>query len=563
VQATQITEPVPPTEIGGLRRIAANLGRGIHDLSIAEKTYGIVAFLVIVTTVLVVMSIQSVRLQTAYRQLLATSATAAINIERVNGLIYAIVMESRGIYMSTDHVKVKQFGDELLKRDHELADVVSSWEQTIRSDDEVQFFGFKKRITQFIEFRKELVRLAVEISPAAGREWGDNDASRSLRSQLNVDLEALGRIYAERASEVVELGDMTRLASWYLALLGIAGVLLAALNVVVVRRFVITPLSQIAEATDQIAAGKIELSIPYVTRKDEIGRLALAVQNFRDAVSRNAELEQLEQGTAKQRDKAMGERDAFHEKYHAAKWQLAAAVNNMPQGMVMLNAAAEVLVVNDRYRKMYGLPLTIKSGSPLRDIMQHRTDSGLYSGNIAKYLAAIIARIAKRTPTNTELELTDGRIIRISEQPMDGGGWVATHDDFTEQRRAQRILERTERFLVTVIENISQAVFAKDARDLRYTFVNRAAEKLLGMQRSEIIGKTARELFPAETAELIEQLDRQLLAGNQEFEVTLQTVATPSNGRRTVAVRRLRITGGAGESHVFLSMIEDRTDEAH
>jgi methyl-accepting chemotaxis protein len=39
---------------------------------------------------------------------------------------------------------------------------------------------FKGRIDQFIDFRKELARRAVEISPAAGREWGDNDAPRGL-----------------------------------------------------------------------------------------------------------------------------------------------------------------------------------------------------------------------------------------------------------------------------------------------------------------------------------------------------------------------------------------------
>ena len=254
-----------------------SLVRGILGLGIGDKLYSIVALLVFLTILLLVMSIQSVRLQTAFRQDLAAASTAAINIERVNGLIYAIVMESRGIYMSTEKAKIRLYGDELLKRSRELADVVAGWEGAVRFEDAAQFSAFKGRILQFIEFRKELVRRGVQIGNAAAREWGDNDTNRALRSQLNVDLEALARIYGERAEEIAELGDKGRYASWYLFALGLGALMLAALAILVLRRFLIEPLSEIAEATDRIAAGKIGLAIPFVKRRDEIGHLARAV----------------------------------------------------------------------------------------------------------------------------------------------------------------------------------------------------------------------------------------------------------------------------------------------
>jgi PAS domain S-box-containing protein len=549
-----------PPVIGGATGIVPRLVGAVHNLGVAEKIYGIVGFLVVLTIFLVIMSIQSARLQTAYRQLLANSATAAINVERANGLIYAIVMESRGIYISTDRAKVKQYSDELLKRSRELTDVVAGWEATVRADDAERFSTFKKRISQFIEFRKELVRRAIEVSPAAAREWGDKDTIRALRSELNTDLEALAMIYSERAREAADLGDQGRYASWYLFALGFCTLLLAALNVLVMRNYVIGPLADITRATDAITAGKINGEIPHVARRDEIGRLAHAVRNFREAVRRNFELEQLELGTAKQRDAVIGERDVVTDKYHTTKWQLSAAINSMPQGLIMLDAQATVLVINDQYRKMYGLPSSIKAGSSLEDILKHRAENGLFTGNVKKYLAAIIARISTRRPSSDEITLTDGRVVSIRERPMDGGGWVAMHDDITEPRRNQRILERTERFLLTVIENVPQALFARDARNMRYTFVNRAAEKLLGLPRGEIIGKSVRDIFPSESAELIERKDKDVLEGNQDNEVAIRTVTTPNNGQRTLAVRRLRIAGDVGESQVLLSMIEDRTD---
>src|SRR5258707_1639962 len=112
----------------------------------------------------------------------------------------------------------------------------------------------------------------------------------------------------------------------------------AALNVLVMKMSVVGPLTDIAQATDRIADGNLDCEIPHYFRADEIGRLALAVENFRNAVRRNVELERLEVGTAKQRDAAIGERDKFSDKFLAVKWQLSGAINSMPQGIVMLDA---------------------------------------------------------------------------------------------------------------------------------------------------------------------------------------------------------------------------------
>ncbi|KRR26053.1 hypothetical protein CQ13_23610 [Bradyrhizobium retamae] len=285
------------------------------------------------------------------------------------------------------------------------------------------------------------------------------------------------------------------------------------------------------------------------------------MQNFRDAVIRNVELEELKIGTAKQRDAAMDERDKFNDKYQATKWQLTAAINSMPQGLIMLDGKAQVLALNHQYRKLYSLPVKIKAGSSLEEILQHRADSGLFDGDIKQYLAAIIDRIGKRQPTSYEISLTDGRVIKIHERPMDGGGWVSVQEDVTAQRKGQAILERTEEFLAAIVENIPEGILVKDARNLRYLFVNKAAEEMIGMSRAEIMGKTARELFPESAAELIERRDRQLLERKQQLEAIVDTVDNPVKGRRIIAVRRLQIGGPERKSHLFVSMVEERTGQ--
>lgn len=536
--------------------------RGTDTLSVAEKVYSIAGFLAIVTTFLLVMSVQTVRLQTSYRHMHATSAEAAINVGRINAMIYAIVMESRGIYMSSDRGAMKPFADALVRRNRELAVAVKSMERTAGDDDAEQLASFRQRIAQFIDFRQELARRGLEISPAAAREWGDNDANRTLRSKLNVDLEALERIYRQRASEADELANENRYAAAYLFMLGLVALVLAGLNVVVMRSSVVGALAEITQATDRIGNGDVKSEVPHLRRHDEIGHLARAVQHFRDAVARIFELEELELGTAQARDAARRERDQFNDKYQAKKWQLSAAINSMPQGLIMLDGKAAVVVaMNTNYRRIYNLPETIQAGSTLEEILQHRVKSGLFSGDVAKYVAAVRERIAKREPTAYEISLNDGRIIKIYERPMDGGGWVSVQEDVTEQRQRERMLERMERFLATIIENVTEGIIAKDARNQRYVFVNKAAENMIGMSRGEIIGRTARELFSAEAAELIERRDRQLLAQKQQLEPIIDTIDNPTRGRRVISARRVQIGGAGEESHMFVTMVEDRTEQ--
>src|SRR5262249_16175385 len=167
----------------------------LPKLSIAAKLYSIFALLAALTLLGAVISNVNNRQVTYLGEEVAVAARAAEHIERVNALIYAVVMESRGIYMSSDVPTAKKYGEGLLKFNDQIAEVVADWQTIVRSDDAEQFAAFAKRVAQFREFRKELVRRAIEIAPAAGREWGDNDANRSVRSALNKDLEAFAKIY--------------------------------------------------------------------------------------------------------------------------------------------------------------------------------------------------------------------------------------------------------------------------------------------------------------------------------------------------------------------------------
>ncbi len=118
-----------------------------------------------------------------------------------------------------------------------------------------------------------------------------------------------------------------------------------------------------------------------------------------------------------------------------------AALSNMSQALLMFDANSRLVIFNKRYCEMYGLsPDDIKPGMLLADLLHRRQAVGTYSGNPDEYAVALKAMIARGETFNTSIELPNGRTIEICNSPMPDGGWVATHEDITERRRAEKVI---------------------------------------------------------------------------------------------------------------------------
>src|SRR5258708_32101645 len=233
-------------------------------LSLAAKVSSGCAVFVLLDAAISVLSDYNSRRNAELIEAIETASRAALNVERVNSLVYAVVMASRGVYMSTEPAVVKKYGDGLLKFNEQIRGVVKDWESIVQADDSEQFAVFKKRIEQFVSFRKELVRRGVEIDAAAGREWGDNDANRAVRSALNKDLEALSKVYAERRKQIVRQGDVNRTLALALTGLGGLALVVVVIGVLIISRSVARPLAVITATIQRVAQGAENVEVPHI-----------------------------------------------------------------------------------------------------------------------------------------------------------------------------------------------------------------------------------------------------------------------------------------------------------
>jgi len=313
---------------------AARSGSAIGSrLSLATKLYSIFSLFALLTAAITVLSDYNTRSSTELTDAIETSSHAALNVERVNSLVYAVVMESRGIYMSTDPTLIKKYGDGIHKFSGELMGVVRNWESIVRADDAQQFLAFRKRIEQFVDFRKELVRRAVEIGHDAGREWGDNDANRSVRTALNRDLEMLSKVYAERSRRIAQQTELNHQLAFLLTFLGGLALILVGVGVFIISRSIARPLSAITTTIKKVAEGAEGIEVPHTDREDEIGALAHAIRIFQEAMDRNRNLNSQVLQDSRAREERARQIESSVEAFRTAIGSVLGAVNDNASAM--------------------------------------------------------------------------------------------------------------------------------------------------------------------------------------------------------------------------------------
>jgi methyl-accepting chemotaxis protein len=118
---------------------------------------------------------------------------------------------------------------------------------------------------------------------------------------------------------------------------------------------------------------------------------------------------------------------------------LLTAIDNMPQGLCLFDAAGRIVVRNQTYLTMYDLsPKVVRRGLTLRALITHRKETGHFKGDIEQYCGNILESVAKGKTFTWTVEANDGRLVNVVNRPMQGGGWVATHEDVTEQRKLEK-----------------------------------------------------------------------------------------------------------------------------
>ena len=129
-----------------------------------------------------------------------------------------------------------------------------------------------------------------------------------------------------------------------------------------------------------------------------------------------------------------------------------------------------------------------------------------------------------------------------------------------EATRAFEELRASRGFLDSIIENLPNMVFVKDANTLRFVRFNRAGEELLGRNRGELLGKNDFDFFPPDQATQFTEADRKVLQGRAVVDIAEEPIQNSAGEKLILHTKKIPVFGTDGTPEFLLGISEDITE---
>lgn len=199
------------------------------------------------------------------------------------------------------------------------------------------------------------------------------------------------------------------------------------------------------------------------------------------------------------------------------------AVDNLSQGMAMVNAEGQLELWNHRFLDLCGLA----------PISAHRPFAEVMAESELQLLTPETCDEKGRPIKELELCLFDGRMLEVRTHPLPTGGFVNTFTDITERHRHAEALSESERWIRLITDHVP-ALIAYLTADLVYQFTNKVYEEWYRWPRGAMLGQSLREVHSEEHCRRLEPFVERALSGES---VTFEVAETNHKGQERYMLR--------------------------
>ncbi|HVJ34448.1 MAG TPA: methyl-accepting chemotaxis protein [Terriglobia bacterium] len=319
----------------------------LTNLKIGTKVLLVTCILIFTAGIIGLVALQTLFRSEDLVQKMEDSANRSIYGERVNAMIYAVVMDSRGVYMSKDTEAAGKFAPGILKNLEKLQKDMAAWHDLIGPEDVEVFQKAQADADQFVKVRTELARLGTADSPQKARDYGDNDANRANRKAFGDEIAQLAKINQDRITAIHD--ELNRFYTLQLRLtltvVGAGVVIGLIMALAVSSRFIAGPIRSLTATMTRLAQGDFSALIGFDRQRDEIGEMARAVVVFKENGIANERMQQeKEQAQAERERRQRHVEELIHDfdtQVSSVLEQLAGAAAEMQATASSMSAIAE------------------------------------------------------------------------------------------------------------------------------------------------------------------------------------------------------------------------------
>ncbi|UVJ46561.1 PAS domain-containing protein [Pseudomonas sp. LS1212] len=199
------------------------------------------------------------------------------------------------------------------------------------------------------------------------------------------------------------------------------------------------------------------------------------------------------------------------------------AVDNLSQGVAMVNADGILELWNRRFLELSGLA----------PIAAHRLFAEVIGDSELNLLTPASRDGNGRHIHECEQRLYDGRVLEIRTHPLPTGGFVNTFTDITERYRYAEALSESERWIRLITDHVPALIAYLNA-DLVYEFTNKVYEQWYSWPRGVMLGQSLRQVHSEEHYQRLEPYVQRALSGES---VTFEFAETNTQDQERYMLR--------------------------
>jgi methyl-accepting chemotaxis protein len=398
---------------------------------------------------------------------------------------------------------------------------------------------YRQSLTKLIDNSKEIDELTIEMTESAA---AINKGSGAMKSDLLADQNRL------EAESDATIGETERL----ILILAAGGFVLGCVWAFFLGKGISRPIAAMCNAMRELAAGNFDVVLPGLGRKDELGEMAGAVEEFKMQAVAKAERDAATQETQNKASSAArrAELIRFADEFETA---VGAIVSNVSASAVQLEAAAGTLTRTAE--------TTQSLSSQVAGASEEASSNMQSVASATEELSASVDEIGRRVKESSQIagaavrqaEQTDGRIGKLSRAAQEIGDVVKLITAIAEQTNllalnatieAARAGDAGRGFAVVASEVKSLASQTARATD-------EISNHIMGMQGAtqesvaaiKEIGGTIGKI--SDIANTIANAVEQQSAATQEIARSVQNVA---QGTQEAAASVMQVNRGATET---------------
>lgn len=157
-----------------------------------------------------------------------------------------------------------------------------------------------------------------------------------------------------------------------------------------------------------------------------------------------------------------------------------------------------------------------------------------------------------------QVEMMESQVFLRSQQVADTVRRLKEIN--VELKNAEEEARVSKAFVDSILDNLPNMVFVKDAKELRFVRFNKAGQELLGFSQEDLIGRNDYDLFSAEEADFFTSKDRAVLEGGKLLDIPEEPIQTKARGNRILHTKKIPLWDESGAPRYLLGISEDITE---